>query len=97
MLFFIKCVKKYKNLLREDRRRTCTEPVTVSCKMEHQPELGVSAVTKSELAKEWISTLIRPGSNLTRVRVGAKDQIIMMCETKKLKDLTNEGLKQDFR
>ncbi len=75
----------------------CVEPVTVSCKVEQQPSLGAGTMTRSELAREWISTMARPGSRLARLRVSAHDQTVLMCQRRSLKDLTNEGLKMNFK
>ena len=70
---------------------------TVSCKVENQVEFGGEMMTKSELAKEWIATMLRPNSKLTRLRVNAATADVLMIENKNLKDLTNDGLKMGFR
>jgi len=48
------------------------EPATISCKLEKQADLGAAAMTRSELAREWIAALVRPESKLTRLRIGEK-------------------------
>ena len=61
---------------------------TVDSKLERQSQFGAETVTQSELAKQWIGTLVRPNSNLARARVDASNDCILMTEIKSLKELT---------
>ena len=63
--------------------------VTPSVKLEHQPHFGAEKVSASRVTREWISTLVRPNSLLTRVRV-TPDSKIAMIEEKTLPQLTQE-------
>ena len=63
--------------------------LTPSVKMEHQPQFGAEQVTASQASREWISTLLRPGSALARVRL-LPDSKISMVEEKSLGELTAE-------
>ena len=63
--------------------------LTPSVKVEHQAGLGAEQVTASQASREWISTLLRPGSCLARVRV-LPDSKISMVEEKSLAELTAE-------
>ena len=69
---------------------------TVDCKLENQPEHGVEQISKSQLAREWIGTLVRPESKLARMRASSLNGSVLMTETKSLKELTNDGRKLDF-
>ena len=61
---------------------------TVDCKLENQTRYGAEMVSQSELAKQWIGTLVRPNSKLARLRVSSSDSSILMTEIKSLKELT---------
>ena len=63
--------------------------VTPSVKIEHQPQFGAEQLTVSQASRDWIQTLIRPHSMLTRVRV-AQDSKIAMIEEKTLSQVTHE-------
>ena len=69
---------------------------TVDCKLENQPENGVEQISKSQLAREWIGTLVRPESKLARMRACSLNGSVLMTETKSLKELTNDGRNLDF-
>ena len=64
--------------------------VTPSVKLEHQSQFGAEQVSVSQCAKEWISSLIRPGSLATRFRITPDSQICMV-EQKTLNQLTQES------
>ena len=70
---------------------------TVDCKLENQPEHGVEQISKSQLAREWIGTLVRPESRLARMRASSINGSVLMTETKSLKELTNDGRNLDFQ
>ena len=63
--------------------------VTPSVKVEHQSEFGAEQVTASQVTREWISTLVRPNSSLSRVRVLPSSKLVMI-EEKSLPELTAE-------
>ena len=69
---------------------------TVDCKLENQPEHGVEQISKSQLAREWIGTLVRPESKLARMRACSLNGSVLMTETKSLKELTNDGRNLNF-
>jgi hypothetical protein len=48
-------------------------------------------MTRRELANEWISTLLRPGSNLIRLRVDPIEHQVLTFEVKTLKQVTQAG------
>ena len=64
---------------------------------EYQSEFGAEAVTQSELAREWISAMVRPGSKLMRVRVDAVTSAVKAIEHKTLQQLTKDGLPLGFK
>ena len=64
---------------------------------EYQSEFGAEAVTQSELAREWISAMVRPGSKLMRVRVDAVTSAVKAIENKTLQQLTKDGLPLGFK
>ena len=70
---------------------------TIDCKVENQVEFGGEIVSKAELAKQWIATLLRPNSRLARLRVNVANQEVLMAENKSLKDLTKDGSKIGFK
>jgi len=76
---------------------TIPQLYTVDCKLENQVEYGGEKLSKAELAKQWIATLLRPNSKLARLRVNVANQEALMAENKTLKDLTNDGLKIGFK
>jgi hypothetical protein len=53
--------------------------------------MGAEVMTRKELAKEWISTLVRPGSNLIRLRTDPLNNAVLGCETQTLKQLSEAG------
>ena len=61
---------------------------TVDCKLENQTRFGAEIVSQSELAKQWIGTLVRRNSKLARLRVNSSNFSILMAEIKSLKELT---------
>lgn len=70
---------------------------TVSTKMERLADYGAEAVTRSEIAREWISTMVRPGSKLLRLRVDAVNSAGRAQETRDLKQLTKDGFAVNFQ
>ena len=70
---------------------------TISHKVEHQATLGAEVMTRKELADEWISTLIRPGSRLARIRFDPLANVVLAYETKSLKQLTENGAEVGFQ
>ena len=68
---------------------------TVDCKLENQATFGAEQVSQSELAKQWIATMLRPNSKLARLRVNSSDASVLMAEIKSLKDLTLDGAKEN--
>ena len=70
---------------------------TVDCKLENQARFGAEQVSQSELAKQWIATMLRPNSKLARLRVNSSDSSVLMTEIKSLKDLTLDGVKVGFK
>ena len=70
---------------------------TIDCKVENQVKFGAEIMTKAEIAKQWIATMLRPNSKLARLRVNAANADVLMVENKTLKDLTNDGLKVGFK
>ncbi len=42
--------------------------VVRSVKVEYQPRLGPEVCSPSQLAREWVSSLVRPSSKLVRLR-----------------------------
>ena len=54
-------------------------------------------MTQSELAREWISAMVRPGSKLMRVRVDAVTSAVKAIELKTLQQLTKDGLPLGFK
>jgi len=70
---------------------------TIDSKVENQARFGAETVTKSELAKQWIATMLRPNSKLSRLRVNVSKGDVLMAENKTLKDLTNDGQKVEFK
>ena len=70
---------------------------TIDSKVENQAKFGAETVTKSELAKQWIATMLRPNSKLSRLRVNVSKADVLMAENKTLKDLTNDGQKVGFK
>ena len=77
--------------------KTHCQTYTMSTKLERQPDFGADSLTKSELAREWISTMVRPGSHLLRTRVDALTGSLCAFEMKTLKDLTQDGVALNFR
>ena len=74
-----------------------SERYTMSCKPEFQAQYGCEIMTRSELSREWISTLVRPFSKLARVRADAASHDVLTVEKKTLKDLTNDGAAIGFK
>ena len=64
---------------------------------ENQPDFGCEVLTKSEIAGDWLGTLLRPKSKLIRIRANAHNHNIVHVEEKDLKALTKDGLDLDFR
>ncbi len=42
--------------------------VVRSVKVEYQPRLGPEVCSPSQLAREWVASLVRPSSKLVRLR-----------------------------
>ena len=59
--------------------------------------MGAEVMTRKELADEWISTLLRPGSNLIRVRVDPFHHRVLAFDTKTLKQVTQAGHEVEFK
>lgn len=70
---------------------------TLSSKLEYLTQFGASVLTRSEIAREWIATLVRPDSALVRARIDALTYNVFLNERKALKHLTREGASVDFR
>ena len=70
---------------------------TVDCKLENQVRFGAEMVSQSELAKQWMATMLRPKSKLARLRASSSNGSILMTEIKSLKELTKDGLKVNFK
>ena len=64
---------------------------------EYQSEFGAEAVTQSEVAREWISAMVRPGSKVMRVRVDAMTSAVKAIEHKTLQQLTKDGQPLGFK
>ena len=79
------------------KKQDITQVHCVSSKLEHQPEFGAECLSQSQISRDWMTTLCRPDSMLTRLRINAKNQIIMKSEAKNLKQLTKEGLPLGFK
>ena len=77
--------------------KTTSQRFTLSCKPEYQPHFGCETLTQSELAKDWMSTLLRPGSVLARTRVNSENHRVVCVEQKTLKRLTKDGIDVDFK
>ena len=54
-------------------------------------------MTHSELAKEWISVMVRPGSKLVRLRIDSGTGAVKATEHKTLQQLTKDGVPLGFR
>ena len=68
------------------------KPVTVSSKIEGQLPFGLEQMSKTEMAHDWLATMLRQDSCLVRPRINVEDQNVLHIDVKSLKELTQDGL-----
>lgn len=66
----------------------------ISTKLEYQPEFGAEVTTLSEITRDWGNILVRPQSQLLRVRLDPITGDLIMYESKTVHDLTIEFQRQ---
>ena len=73
-------------------RQTDQQPLTISSKIEGQLPFGLEQLSRTEMAHDWLATMLRPNSCLVRPRVSVEDQSVLHVDFKSLKELTQDGL-----
>ena len=74
---------------------TDQQPLTISSKIEGQLPFGLEQLSRTEMAHDWLATMLRPNSCLVRPRVSVEDQNVLHVDFKSLKELTQDGLEAD--
>ena len=92
-----KCLKIIVKTSTDGLRDKDLQIFTLSSKLETQLPFGLEKLTAKELAEDWMATLLRPRSQLARLRIHAQSQSVLNVDIRSLKDLTKDGLEVGFK